>query len=166
MKTITIAARAMTLCFGAFLAATSINCIGSTDELEDEVLQEDDDAVTQKFTGFTSFNIYAGVPATSVKCELDPADFNLQVTAIRHDLFTRLGGSVCNKCAKVTSKAAGGGNGKTVIVRIIDESNDFSSNGGKRLLDMAPQAFRKIGNTDAGSIPVSFQIVNCPTRLQ
>lgn len=49
-----------------------------------------------------------------------------------------------------------------MVVRIIDESNDYSNNGGQRYLDMAPQAFQQIGNIDMGSIPVDVEIINCP----
>src|SRR5262249_56707844 len=113
---------------------------------------------------FASFNIYKGVPASSVKCDLNPARFNLMVTAVRSDIFSTTP-RICHRCVRVTSKPRDGGNGKSVTVRVIDESNDFTSNGGHRLLDMAPEAFRKIGNLSAGSIPISFDFVTCPAGL-
>ncbi len=101
-----------------------------------------------------------------MKCNLDPAAYGMKVTAIRHDIFDKYaaqeGRSICGQCVRVTSKTSGGGNGNTVIARIIDESNDFSSNGGTRLLDMAPQAFDQIGSRDMGSLPISFEVINCP----
>lgn len=115
---------------------------------------------TDSFTGFSSFNIYDGVPATSTFCDLDPAQFGEIVTALRTDLANNYaaahGRSACGLCAKITS------NGKTVVAHIIDHSNDFTNNGGKRFLDMSKEAFSRIGNPDSGFIPVSFTIQACP----
>jgi hypothetical protein len=138
--------------------------VPADDEEEEEIIGEAVEALAGR-DGFTSYNIYKGIPASSVKCNLRPERFDLMVTAVRRDIF-RSTHRVCHKCVKVTSKRRGGGNGESVVVRVIDESNDFSSNGGRRFLDMAPQAFRKIGNLDAGSIPVSFKFVACPPRLE
>ena len=83
------------------------------------------------------------------------------MTALRTDLQERLG-NACGRCARVTSHPEAGGNGATVLVRIIDNSNDYSNNGGNRLLDMSPQAFDRIGDLDRGFIPVVFDVVDCP----
>jgi expansin (peptidoglycan-binding protein) len=132
------------------------------DDLANDAADESTQAVTSSdsFTGFASFNIYDGVPATSVFCNLDPAQFGLIVTALRTDLANAYaaahGRSACGLCARVTS------NGKTVVAHIIDHSNDFTNNGGKRYLDLSRQAFQRIGNPDSGFIPVSFTIEACP----
>ncbi|HET9622795.1 MAG TPA: RlpA-like double-psi beta-barrel domain-containing protein [Kofleriaceae bacterium] len=113
-----------------------------------------------RFSGFASFNLYDGVPASATFCNLDPAQFGFVVTALRTDLANAYqaahGQSACGLCAKVTS------NGQTVIARIIDHSNDFTNNGGKRFLDLSLEAFSRIGNPDSGFIPVDFTIQACP----
>lgn len=112
------------------------------------------------FSGFASFNIYDGVPASSVFCNLDPNQFGMMVTALRTDLADAYaathGRSACGLCARVTS------NGRTVTAHIIDHSNDFTNNGGKRYLDLSAQAFQSIGSLDSGVIPVDFSIGPCP----
>ncbi len=47
-------------------------------------------------------------------------------------------------------------NGKEVIVRINDRGPFHSS----RVLDLSKAAFSEIGNTDHGTIPVSYEIVD------
>src|SRR5262249_37940469 len=121
-------------------------------------------SVGDDITGHASYNIYDGIPATSVYCNLDPQAYGMMVTAIRGDLVSNFasstGGSVCNQCAQVNA------NGNSVVVRIIDQSNDYTSDNGQRLLDMAPEAFSQIGDTNSGSISVDFQIIDCPSNLQ
>jgi len=141
----------------ALSAAAITGCSGTgADEDQGEPIAGEAEALTR--SGFSSYNIYKGVPATSVKCDLKPERFNLMVTAIRHDIFSTTP-NICHKCVRVTH------DGKSVTVRVIDESNDFTSNNGQRKLDMAPEAFRKIGSIAAGSIPVTFQFVSCPAAL-
>jgi expansin (peptidoglycan-binding protein) len=144
------------------ILSTAAGCTTSSDDKPpgDDVADELAPAATDSFTGFASFNIYDGVPATSTFCDLDPAQFGLIVTALRTDLANNYaaahGRSACGLCAKVTS------NGKTVTAHIIDHSNDFTNNGGKRYLDLSKEAFQRIGNPDSGFIPVSFTIGACP----
>jgi hypothetical protein len=107
------------------------------------------------------------VPATSTYCNLDPNAYGLMVTAFRTDLDNAYaaneGHSACGMCARVTSKTYGGGNGNSVVVHIIDHSNDYGSNGGERKLDMAPQALSQLGDyITYGALPVDFEIINCP----
>ena len=146
---------------------TSLVLVGCTSPADDPTPAAETDAPeiapaasTDSFTGFASFNIYDGVPASSTFCDLDPAAFGEIVTALRTDLANNYaaahGRSACGLCAKITS------NGKTVVAHIIDHSNDFTNNGGKRFLDMSMEAFSKIGNPDSGFIPVSFTIGACP----
>ena len=147
----------------ASLLIASAGCT-STDATEpggDDTGETSQASSTDSFTGFASFNIYDGVPATSTFCDLDPNKFGLIVTALRTDLANNYaaahgGQSACGLCAKVTS------NGKTVVAHIIDHSNDFTNNGGKRYLDLSQEAFSKIGNVNSGFIPVSFTIEACP----
>lgn len=146
------------------LLLTTTGCTTSTDGNEpvgdDAVSEVAPAASTDSFTGFASFNIYDGVPASSTFCDLDPAQFGFIVTALRTDLANAYaaahGRSACGLCAKVTS------NGKTVVAHIIDHSNDFTNNGGKRYLDLSMEAFQRIGNVNSGFIPVSFTIAACP----
>jgi expansin (peptidoglycan-binding protein) len=144
------------------LLVAASGCTDGTEPAGDDSPDEAAQAVTStdSFTGFASFNIYDGVPATSTFCNLDPNQFGLIVTALRTDLANNYaaahGRSACGLCAKVTS------NGKTVVAHIIDHSNDFTNNGGKRYLDLSMEAFQRIGNPDSGFIPVSFTIEACP----
>jgi expansin (peptidoglycan-binding protein) len=123
--------------------------------------------------GFASYHPYDDVPGINVACspaastEFDPKNFELMVTALQDLLFDDLGKPVvCHKCAVVTSLTTAGGNGRTVTVRIIDRSQDHTSNGGRRYLDLSAQAFRMIGDIDRGFIPIEFDIVDCPAALR
>jgi rare lipoprotein A (peptidoglycan hydrolase) len=84
----------------------------------------------------------------------------MMVTALRTDLAenyaAKYGTSACSKCVRVNA------NGKSVVARIIDNSNDYSNNGGKRYLDLSQQAFEKLDSIDKGTIPVEFEIIACP----
>jgi len=72
-------------------------------------------AGTVSYSGYTSYNIYDGIPASSVYCNLDPAAYGMMVTALRTDLAeayaNQFGVSACGMCATITSKTTGGGNG-------------------------------------------------------
>ena len=138
-------------------------CNGTTKQnwnLTDITSGGGDDGGGASFSGFASFNIYDGVPASSVFCNLDPNQFGMMVTALRTDLADAYaathGRSACGLCARVTSS------GRTVTAHIIDHSNDFTNNGGKRDLDLSVQAFQSIGSLDSGVIPVDFSIGACP----
>jgi expansin (peptidoglycan-binding protein) len=123
--------------------------------------------------GFASYHPYDDVPGINVACspaastEFDPKNFDLMVTALQDLLFDQLGkAEVCHKCAVVTSLTTDGGYGRTVTVRIIDRSQDHTSNGGHRYLDLSAQAFRMIGDIDRGFIPIKFDITDCPEALR
>jgi expansin (peptidoglycan-binding protein) len=123
--------------------------------------------------GFASYHPYDDVPGINVACspaastEFDPKNFGLMVTALQDLLFDQIGkAEVCHKCAVVSSLPLDGGNGRTVTVRIIDRTQDHSSNGGRRYLDLAPQAFSMIGDIARGFIPVQFDITECPPQLR
>jgi hypothetical protein len=132
-----------------------------------------DGATATSYEGFASYHPYDDVPGINVACspaastEFDPKNFGLMVTALQDQLFDDLGKAVvCHKCAQVTSRPHDGGNGATVTVRIIDRTQDHTSNGGRRYLDLAPQAFARIGEIAKGFIPVGFHIVDCPPELR
>jgi expansin (peptidoglycan-binding protein) len=125
------------------------------------------------YEGFASYHPYDDVPGINVACspaastEFDPKNFDLMVTALQDLVFDQLGKAVvCHKCAAVTSLPQAGGNGRSVTVRIIDRTQDHTSNGGHRYLDLAPQAFALIGDIAKGFIPVRFAIVDCPASLR
>jgi expansin (peptidoglycan-binding protein) len=127
----------------------------------------------QTYEGFASYHPYDDVLGIHVACspaastEFDPKNFGFLVTALQDRLFDQMGkGEVCHKCAVVTSLAQAGGNGRSVTVRIIDRTQDHTSNGGRRFLDLAPQAFGMIGDIAAGFIPVRFEIADCPAQLR
>jgi expansin (peptidoglycan-binding protein) len=130
-------------------------------------------AVATPYEGFASYHPYDDVLGIHVACspaastDFDPKNFELMVTALQDHLFDQVGkAEVCRKCAVVTSLAQAGGNGGKVTVRIIDRTQDHTSNGGRRFLDLSKQAFSRIGDLDRGFIPVRFEIADCPAELQ
>jgi hypothetical protein len=150
----------------AWLALVLAGCTG-------DPATTDAPAAGTRYEGFASYHPYDDVPGINVACspaastEFDPKNFGLMVTALQDLLFDQLGkAEVCHKCAVVTSLPQQGGNGHTVTVRIIDRTQDHLSNGGRRYLDLAPQAFSMIGEIAKGFIPVSFQIADCPAELR
>jgi len=129
-------------------------------------------AAPTSYTGFASYHPYDDVPGIHVACspaastEFDPKNFGLMVAALQDRLFDERGkAEICHRCAVVTSLAQDGGNGRSVTVRIIDRTQDHVSNGGRRYLDLAPQAFSVIGDLARGFIPVRFEIAACPAML-
>src|SRR3954471_3867342 len=100
--------------------------------------------------GFASYHPYDDVPGINVACspagstEFDPRNFGLMVTALQDRLFDERGkAEVCHQRAVGTSPPP---DGRGVTVRIIDRTQDHTSNGGRRYLDLAPQAFTRIGD--------------------
>jgi len=128
--------------------------------LEIQVYQDGGGTAGVTYTGFASYNFYDAVPATSTYCNLAPTAYGLMVTAFRTDLAqafeSTYGASACGKQVRVTNTATGA----SVIVTIIDHSNDYSNNGGQRVLDLSAQAFDVIGNRDSGFIAVTFTFLN------
>ena len=154
-------------------AVVALVLVGACTSLIDA--RDDDGAAgaSDHHEGFASYHPYDDVPGINVACspaasnEFDPKNFGLMVAALQDRLFDQRGkADVCHKCAVVTSLPSAGGNGRTVTVRIIDRTQDHTSNGGRRYLDLAPQAFAMIGEIARGFIPVRFDITDCPPDLR
>ncbi len=134
----------------------------------------DPDRVYLEGSGIAKYHYYDGTSACKTAFGLDPGAFDNMVTAVSfriHEKYPamtkvgRRGGPYDPKarCIRVTSKESG----ESIHVRAIDKCcGGALSNSSTHQLDLAEEAFVKLGPKAKGNLKVKWALVDCPPELQ
>lgn len=124
--------------------------------------------------GIAKYHIYDGTSKCKTAFGLDPDAFDLMVTAVSFRIYekfpamTKVGkrGGPYNpraRCLRVTGLESG----ESIMVRAIDKCCGGSlASRSTHQLDLAEEAFVKIGPKAKGNLRVSWSLVDCPGELQ
>lgn len=124
--------------------------------------------------GIAKYHIYDGTSKCKTAFGLDPDAFDMMVTAVSFRIFEknpemrRVGkrGGPYNpksRCVRVTGLESG----KSITVRAIDKCCGGSLRSTTtHQLDLAEEAFVKIGEKKKGNLKVKWNLIDCPEDLQ
>lgn len=124
--------------------------------------------------GVAKYHLYDGTSKCKTAFGLDPDAFDLMVTAVSFRIHEQIpsmtkvgrrGGPYDPKARCVRVK--GIESGREIVVRAIDKCcGGRLSSPSTHQLDLAEEAFVKIGPKEKGNLRVKWAVVDCPSDLQ